>query len=53
MAIIKRKAEYMNFELPDDVVQFIAEKLKSNIRQLEGAVRKCRLFPKSTVLPEI
>ena len=44
MAIIKRKAEYMNFELPDDVVQFIAEKLKSNIRQLEGAVRKMQAF---------
>lgn len=40
MAIIKRKAEYLDFSLPDDVVQYIAERLKSNIRQLEGAVKK-------------
>lgn len=40
MAIIKRKADYMDFPLPDDVVQYIAERLKNNIRQLEGAVKK-------------
>ncbi len=40
MAIIKRKADYLDFPLPDDVVQYIAERLKNNIRQLEGAVKK-------------
>ena len=40
MAIIKNKAEHLNFELPDDVVQYIAEKIKNNVRQLEGAVKK-------------
>ena len=40
MAIIKRKADYMDFSLPDDVVQYVAERLKNNIRQLEGAVKK-------------
>lgn len=40
MAIIKRKCEYLAFDLPDDVIQYIAERLKSNIRQLEGAVKK-------------
>jgi chromosomal replication initiator protein len=44
MAIIKRKAEYLDFPLPDDVVQYIAERLKSNIRQLEGAVKKMQAF---------
>ncbi len=44
MAIIKRKAEVLNFELPDDIVQYIAEKLKNNIRQLEGAVKKMQAF---------
>lgn len=44
MAIIKRKAEYLEFPLPDDVVQYIAERLKSNIRQLEGAVKKMQAF---------
>lgn len=44
MAIIKRKAEVLNFELPNDIVQYIAEKLKNNIRQLEGAVKKMQAF---------
>lgn len=44
MAIIKRKAEFLNFDLPDDIVQYIAEKLKNNIRQLEGAVKKMQAF---------
>ena len=44
MAIIKRKAEVLNCDLPDDIVQYIAEKLKNNIRQLEGAVKKMQAF---------
>ncbi len=40
MAIIKRKADILGLELPDDVIQFVAEKIKTNIRQLEGAVKK-------------
>ena len=40
MAIIQRKAKTLGLELPPDVVQFVAEKIKSNIRQLEGAVKK-------------
>lgn len=38
--IIKRKAKLLNFEIPDQVVEFIAEKIKSNIRQLEGVTKK-------------
>ncbi len=40
IAIIKRKADLLNFEMPDEVVQYIAEKIKNNVRQLEGAVKK-------------
>ncbi|MBP3696785.1 MAG: chromosomal replication initiator protein DnaA [Clostridia bacterium] len=40
MAIIQRKAQTLGLVLPDDVVQFVAEKIKANIRQLEGAVKK-------------
>ncbi len=40
LAIIQRKAEILNFKIPDDVVDFIATKLKSNIRQIEGVVTK-------------
>ncbi|MDE5604405.1 MAG: chromosomal replication initiator protein DnaA [Eubacterium sp.] len=39
-AIIKRKAELLNFEVPDMVVEYIADKIKTNIRQLEGATKK-------------
>ena len=39
-AIIKRKAELLNFEIPDNVVNYIAERIKSNIRQLEGTTKK-------------
>ncbi|MBQ1544360.1 MAG: chromosomal replication initiator protein DnaA [Clostridia bacterium] len=40
MAIILRKAEYCGLSLSNDVVQYIAEKIKNNIRQLEGVVKK-------------
>jgi len=40
MAIIIRKAADTSFEIPNDIVDFIARELKSNIRQLEGAVNR-------------
>ncbi len=42
--IIKRKAESLGFEIPDNICEYIATKLKNNIRQLEGAVKKIRAF---------
>lgn len=39
-AIIKRKAELLNFKIDDDIVSYIAEKIKTNIRQLEGITKK-------------
>lgn len=51
MAIIKRKAEDLNFELSDDVIQYIAKKLKDNIRQLEGAVKKMQAYVTMQGLP--
>lgn len=44
MAIVKQKAEGLGFEIPDDVVQYVAEKLRNNIRQLESAVKKLQAF---------
>ncbi|MBQ2829154.1 MAG: chromosomal replication initiator protein DnaA [Clostridia bacterium] len=44
MAIVGRKAESMGIEIPNEVVLFIAEKIKSNIRQLEGAVKKIAAY---------
>ncbi len=40
IAIIKRKAELLEFDLPDQIAEYIANKLKNNIRQMEGAVKK-------------
>ena len=51
MAIIQRKADYLKFTIPEDVVQFIANKLKSNIRQLEGAVKKTMAYYMLTGAP--
>lgn len=42
IAIIKRKAELLELVIPDDVAEFIANRLKNNIRQLEGAVKKLK-----------
>ncbi len=44
MAIIQRKAELMQFLIPNEVAEYIANHLKSNIRQLEGAVKKLSAF---------
>lgn len=40
VAILKSKAEQSNTEVPDDVAFFIAERFKSNIRELEGALKR-------------
>jgi len=42
IAIIKRKAELLEMNLPDDVIEYIATRLKTNIRQLEGVVKKLK-----------
>ena len=40
VAILKSKAEQVNADMPDDVAFFIAERFKSNIRELEGALKR-------------
>lgn len=40
VAILKVKSELENFDLPEDVAFFIASKIRSNVRELEGALRK-------------
>lgn len=37
-AILRKKAQMENMELPDEVILFIASNIKSNIRELEGAL---------------
>ena len=40
IAIIKKKAEQVSITLSDEVLTFLAENLRSNIRQIEGTVKK-------------
>ena len=42
VAIINAKASKLGFELPKDVIYCIAENLQSNVRQLEGTVKKIK-----------
>lgn len=42
IAIINRKADLLQIEIPPDVTEFIANRLRTNIRQLEGAVKKIK-----------
>ena len=46
MAILRRKTETDNFELDDDILSYIANNIKSNIRELEGAINKVMAFAK-------
>ncbi|MCL2212264.1 MAG: chromosomal replication initiator protein DnaA [Oscillospiraceae bacterium] len=40
IAIMKNKAAAIGVTLPNDVLTYLAENLKSNIRQLEGAIKR-------------
>lgn len=40
VAILKVKASIEGFEIPEEVAFFIASKIRSNVRELEGALRK-------------
>lgn len=44
VAIIRRKAELLDLTMPDEVADYIANRLKNNIRQLEGTVKKLKAF---------
>ncbi|OQY44228.1 MAG: hypothetical protein B6242_13120 [Anaerolineaceae bacterium 4572_78] len=40
VAILRFKAEIANIQVPNDVIEFIARRARSNIRELEGALNK-------------
>lgn len=40
MAIIKKKAEQAKIIIPDEVLTYLAENLRTNIRQIEGSIKK-------------
>ena len=40
MAILRKKAESDNFDIDDEILNYIANNIKSNVRELEGALNK-------------
>jgi len=44
IAIINRKADLLHLEIPSSVSEYVANHLKTNIRQLEGAVKKIKAY---------
>ena len=51
MAIISRKADSLGLKIPEDVAAFIAGKLKDNVRQLEGVVKRLEAHANLTGAP--
>ncbi|MCL2815428.1 MAG: chromosomal replication initiator protein DnaA [Oscillospiraceae bacterium] len=44
IAILKRKSEDMNIKITNDVLEFLANHISSNIRQIEGAIKKLNAY---------
>ena len=40
LAILRKKSEKGNIQIPNEVIVFLAERLNSNIREIEGALKK-------------
>ena len=51
IAILKKKALVENIDIDEDVLSFIAEKVNSNIRQLEGSLTRVIAYSKLTGKP--
>ena len=57
VSILKNKAIQLNLELNDDIFYYVAEQIKSNIRQLEGIIKKLhnyvKVHPETLTLPMV
>jgi len=51
VAILLQKATEFNFALPDEVAFFIAKRLRGNVRDLEGALKRVGAFSQFTQQP--
>jgi len=48
IAILRKRAELENLSVSDEVIQFIADKVQSNIRELEGALTRVMAYTSLT-----
>lgn len=48
IAILQKKAETEGLDIPEDVALFIASQIKSNIREIEGSLKRLRAFSDMT-----
>lgn len=48
MAIIRNKSMTLGMEIPDEVCSYIAENITTNIRQIEGTVKKIKAYHELT-----
>jgi chromosomal replication initiator protein len=44
LAILHKKAQLMGVELPEDIINFLANRIRTNIRRLEGALIRVASF---------
>ncbi|MCS6770769.1 MAG: chromosomal replication initiator protein DnaA [Kiritimatiellae bacterium] len=51
IAILRNKQEELNVKLPEEIINFIAEKIRSNIRRLEGALIRAASYASLTGRP--
>ena len=51
MAILRKKAESDNFNIDDEVLSYIANNIKSNVRELEGALNKLLAYNNLVHIP--
>lgn len=51
IAILRKKSQQERYEIPDEVLSYIAENIESNIRELEGALNRVIAYASLTGSP--
>ena len=51
LAILRAKSDRAGYRMPDDVMELIARRVQSNIRELEGALTRVAAFSNLSALP--